>query len=51
MIKYSYICINIYIMTGSEWEVTAENDNCVIVKIGESVDLTDLESVKRAAAR
>jgi len=30
-------------MTGSEWEVTAENDNCVLVKIGESVDLTDLE--------
>jgi hypothetical protein len=30
-------------MTGSEWEVTAENDNCVLVKIDEGVDLTDLE--------
>ena len=30
-------------MTGSEWEVIAENDNCVLVKIDEGVDLTDLE--------
>ena len=30
-------------MLSTEWNVVAESDECVLVQIGEDIDLTDLE--------
>jgi hypothetical protein len=30
-------------MLSTEWSVVAESDECVLVQIGEDIDLTDLE--------